>query len=83
MVSINLAYVVAKLAEAWNIDFIDNAAEWSEPYFWAACWIEMKFIRYFYHSINQVDTIFSSKVVILPNKKNHWFQVSASKQLRD
>ena len=51
MGSINLAYVVRKLAEVWNIDSIDKVAE------------------SFYHGISQVESIFSSKVMILPN--NH------------
>ena len=31
MGSINFAYVVAKLAEVFNIDFIDNVAEYNKP----------------------------------------------------
>ena len=49
--------------------------------FWAARWIEMKFCRYpgvmraFYDSFNQVESIFSPKVVILSNNCKYYLEI--------
>ena len=73
MGSINLAYVVPKLSKVWYIDFtkyfemkqtvtFDRLVKWE----WKFAGIHF-FMKAFYGSLNLVDSIFSSKVIILLN----------------
>ena len=49
--------------------------------FWAACWIEKKivcillFIKAFYAGFDQVDSIFSLEVTLLPNNHKNYLEI--------
>ena len=82
---INLIYAVPKHAEVCSIDYIENVAdnsmikqtttfEWLVEYKWRF-WS-------FRDSINEVDGIFSSKVIILPNNRENCLEIQRPNLLR-
>ena len=68
-----MAFVISNQAMVWDIDYRKCCKKKVNRNFWAAYSIGMKLCRYldfhesFLHDgLNQVDSIFSSKVIILP-----------------
>ena len=88
MSSTNLAYVVPKLAKVWYTDFIEYVVKKREPELFLSdllnrneilkvsrCSRVQVFLRAFYDSLNQIDSIFSSKVIILPNYLKNYLEI--------